>query len=194
MLVFIFLIGGCAQGYYAINPSKITYNVSNNLDDITLNYRYDILNEKRDYKLARKEKTQNMKLVAVKITNNTNRIINIGNNAAFYTGKTMIYPMDAIAIKNNLRQSVAGYLFYLLLTPITFSFNGSDPMPVGLVLGPLITGSNMLSAGSANRNLYIDLVQHDILNHDIQVGETVYGLVGFKNLDYAPLTIKLINK
>src|ERR1035437_3484642 len=154
LLAFIFLISGCAQGYYAINPTKITYSASNNLEDISLNYRYDILNGKRNYKLARKEKTQNMKLVAVKITNNTDRIINIGDNAAFYTGNTMIYPMDAMSIKNNLKQSVPSYLFYLLLTPITFSFNGSYPMPIGLVLGPLITGSNMLCAGSANINLY----------------------------------------
>ncbi len=132
-----------------------------------------------------------MKLVAVKITNNTDRIINIGNNAAFYTGKTMIYPMDVLSIENCLKQSVPSYLFYLLLTPLTFSFNGSDPMPVGLILGPLITGGNMLSAASANANLYNELMQYDILNRDIQVGETVFGLIGFKYLDYAPLTIKL---
>jgi len=192
MLAFILLIGGCAQSYYPLKPSKVTYNTSNNLEEISLNYRYDLLYEKGNYKFSKKEKTHAMKLVAVKITNNTDRIINIGNNAAFYNGNVMIYPMDAISIKNNLKQSVSPYLFYLLFTPLTFSFNNSHPVPVGLVLGPLLAGGNLLGASTANTNLYNELVQNDILNRDFQVGETVFGLVGFRNLDYAPLTIKLI--
>jgi hypothetical protein len=116
------------------------------------------------------------------------------NNTAFFNGSTMIFPMDAISTKNALKQSVPGYLFYLLMTPLTLSINNSNPYPIGLILGPLLTGGNMLAAGSANNNLYRELVKYDILYRDIQPGETVFGLVAFRNLDYAPLTIKLINK
>lgn len=192
MLAFIFLFGGCAQSYYALNPTKIAYTASNNLEDITLNYRYDILSEKGNKKISRKERKHNVKLVAVKITNNTDTVINIGNNAAFFSGNSITYPMDAISTKNSLKQSVPSHLFYLLLSPLTLSVNGSNPFPIGLILGPAISGGNMLVAASANNNLYKDLVQYDILFRDIQPGETVFGLVGFRNLDYAPLTIKLI--
>jgi hypothetical protein len=192
MLAFIFLFSSCAQSYYALNPTKIAYTASNNFEDITLNYRYDILNEKGNNKISKKERKHNVKLVAVKITNNTNKVINIGNNAAFFCGNDMTYPMDAISTKNSLKQSVPSHLFYLLLTPLTLSLNGSNPIPIGLILGPAISGGNMLVAGSANNNLYKNLVQYDILFRDIQPGETVFGLVGFRNIDYAPLTIKLI--
>ncbi|MDD4970609.1 MAG: hypothetical protein PHT07_14380 [Paludibacter sp.] len=192
LLAFIFLFTGCAQSYYAINPPKIVYTSSNNLEDITLNYHYDVLREKGNNKISKKEKKNNVKLVAIKITNNTDKVINIGNNAAFYNGSTMIFPMDLISTKNALKQSVPGYLFYLLMTPLTLSINNSKPYPIGLILGPLLTGGNMLAAGSANESLNKELVKYDILYRDIQPGETVFGLVGFRNMDYAPLTIKLI--
>ena len=192
MLTFIFLLSGCAQSYYALDPTKSTYPASNNFEEITLNYRYDILSEKGNKKISKKERQNHIKLVAVKITNNTDKVINIGSNAAFFSGNSMITPMDAMSIKNNLKQSVPSHLLYLLLTPLTFSINESNPLPVGLILGPAISGGNMLVAGNANKKLNNELVQYDILNRDIQVGETVFGLVGFRNLDYIPLTIKQI--
>ncbi len=192
ILALIFLFSGCAQSYYSLNPTKIAYTSSNNLEDITLNYRYDILNERGNKKISKKERKHNVKLVAVKITNNTDKVINIGNNAAFFSGNSMTYPLDAISTKNSLKQSVTSHLLYLLLSPLTLSVNGSNPFPIGLILGPVISGGNMMNAASANKNLYKELVEYDILFRDILPGQTVFGLVGFRNLDYAPLTIKLL--
>ena len=192
MLALIFILGGCAQSYYALNPTKISYSAaSNNLEEVTLNYRYDILRENGNKKISKKERKNNIKLVAVKITNNTDKVINLGTNAAFFVGNSMIVPMDVNSIKNRLKQSVPSHLFYLLLTPLTFTFNNSKPLPVGLILGPALSGGNMLVAGNANKKFYEELLQFDILNRDIQKGETVYGLVGFRNLDFSPLTIKI---
>jgi len=191
-LAIIFLFCSCAQSYHTLNPTKIAYTASNNLEDISLNYRYDILSEKGNKKISKKERKHNFKLVAVKITNNTDTVINIGNNAAFFSGNSITYPMDAISTKNSLKQSVPSHLFYLLLTPLTLSLNGSTPFPIGLIIGPAISGGNMFVAASANNNINKELVQYDILYRDIQPGETVFGLVGFRNLDYVPLTIKLI--
>ena len=133
-----------------------------------------------------------MKLVAVKVTNNTDTIINIGRNALFFSGGSKIFPLDAISLKNNIKQSLPSQLFYLLLSPLNLTLNNNDPIPIGYLLGPAISGTNIVVAGKANKNFYKELQQNDILYRDIRVGETVYGLVGFQNLDYAPLTIKLI--
>lgn len=192
MLALIFLLSGCAQSYYALNPRRLTYTASNNLEDIKLDYRYNILSETGNKKMSKKERKHNVKLVAVKITNNTDNVITIGKNAAFFSGNSMIYPMDALTTKNSLKQSVPSHLFYLLLTPLTFSVNGSKPFPIGLILGPVISGGNMLAAGGANNKLYKELTEYDLLFRNIEPGETVCGLVGFKNLDYAPLTVRLI--
>lgn len=191
-LTFILLFSSCAQGYYNINPTKIAYNASNNFDAIDISYRYDVLSERGNNKIAKKEKKHDIKLLAVKITNNSDKVINIGSNAAFFSGNSMIYPIDAISTKRYLKQSEASHLLYLLLTPLTFSFNGSDALPVGLILGPIITGGNMVVSGTANKNLYKELVEYDILNRDIEAGETVYGIVAFKNIGYTPLTVKFI--
>lgn len=118
--------------------------------------------------------------------------MNISKNAAFYNGNVILYPLDALTTRNALKQSVPSHLLYLLLSPLTLSVNGSDPFPVGLILGPAISGGNMIAAGSANKDFYNELSQYDILYRDINPGETVYGLVGFSNMNYAPLSIKLI--
>ncbi len=192
MPAIIFLFMGCAQRYFTVNPTKVDYTVANNHNNIILNYRYDILSEKGNTKISKKERKSNVKLVAVKITNNTDTIINIGKNVAFFNGNYMIYPMDAISTMISIKQSVPSHLWYLLLSPLTLSVNGSSPLPIGLILGPVISGSNMLISGSANNNLKKELIQYEILFRDIKPGETVFGLVGFRNLDYVPLIIKHI--
>jgi hypothetical protein len=52
---------------------------------------------------------------------------------------------------------------------------------------------NMLTASTANKKLYQELIDYEIAYREILPNETVYGLVAFKGLDYAALTIKRIN-
>lgn len=187
------LLGSCAQGYTSLNPQRMNYSSYNTLEDIQLCYRYDVLLEKGNTKMSKKEKKNNLKLLAVKITNNTSQTIRIGDNAAFYSGNTMVYPLDAISIKSSIRQSVPSYLWYLLFTPLTVTVNNTNTYRVGYLLGPLLTGGNMLRAADSNKKFYDELQIYDIMSQDIKPNETVYGLVGFRGIDYAPLTIKLIN-
>ncbi len=193
IVLVLFILSACAQSYQPINPHRLNLTSSNGLENITLNYRYDVLMEKGNDKNAKKERANNVKLVAVRITNNTSQVLNIGNNAAFYTGNTVIYPMDPISLSNALKQSVPSHLLYLLFAPLTLSVNGSDPFPIGLLLGPGLSGGNMIAASKANKNLYSELKQYDIMFRDIKPGESVIGLVGFRDIDYVPLTIKLFN-
>lgn len=192
MLAVVIILGSCAQNYYYIQPPKLNYTASNDLQDVKLNYRYDVLREAGNKKISKRERKNKLKLVAVRITNNTDKIINIGDNAAFYSGNTAIYPIDAISLKFSLKQSIPAYLLYLLMSPVTLSINYSKPIPIGLIAGPIIAGGNMLTASRANNKMYNELVQYDIMHLNIPPGETVYGLVGFRNIDYAPLTVKLI--
>jgi hypothetical protein len=175
-----------------VNPQNLGYPATNNLQDISLSYRYDVLYEKGNTKMAKKEKRYNVKVVAVKISNNSDKTINIGGNVAFYNGNDILYPLDALTTKNVLKQSVPSYLLYLLLSATTLTVNNSDPFPIGLILGPGIAGGNMVAAGNANVNLYKELSQYDIMRRDINPGETIYGLVCFANVDYLPLSLKFV--
>lgn len=192
--VIILTVSGCAQRYYAIEPSRFVYTTSNDTGAITLNYKYDVVHERKNTKMWKKEMKYNIKLVAVKITNNTDKVVSIGNNIAFYNGSSQVYPIDQIAVKDYLKQSVPSHLWYLLLSPITLTINGSSPIPIGLILGPGISLGNMLVASNANKKFSNELIQYDIINKEINPGETVYGLVGFRNLEYGTLSLKLIKK
>lgn len=192
LCALIILLNGCAQSYQVIEPQKLNYSASNELENIGVYYQYDVLNKKGNKKFSNKENKKNIKVLAVKVVNNSNSTINIGNNAAFFSNNTMIFPIDPIALKSELKQSTASYLFYLLLAPLTFTINNSSPFPFGLILAPIITGGNMGAAAGANKNFYNELTQYDILYQDIEPGNTAFGLVAFRNIDYIPISIKFI--
>jgi hypothetical protein len=192
IIAAIFMFVGCAQTYNTIRPTRLTYNSNSNLEDIKLEYRYDVLRERGNSKYRKKEDKFNIKLVAVKITNNTDEVIMIGKNAAFFNDKKMLFPLEAYTARNYLKQSTPPYLLYLLLTRLILTVN-YDTYPIGLVLGPGITVGNMLTASTANKKLYQELIDYEIAYREILPNETVYGLVAFKGLDYAALTIKRIN-
>ncbi|MBP8783118.1 MAG: hypothetical protein KBG96_02705, partial [Paludibacter sp.] len=92
----VMLLNGCAQPYKLIKPQKLNYYASNEHDQIGLYYQYDILRKTGNKKFANNERRKDLKLVAIKVINNSNRTINIGNNAAFFNGNKMIYPLDPI--------------------------------------------------------------------------------------------------
>ena len=170
---------------------------SHNLDDgVSLSYKYDVLREKGNRKYATKEDNKNIRIVAVKLTNNTDSTINV-RDITFYSGLNPVIPMDPLAIKNSIKQIVPAYLPYLLLTfvnlYVTKTEDGvptTDTYRIGLILGPGITIGNMAVAGSANENMLMELNDYYILNKDIHKGETVYGIIGLKAMGYSPLTVK----
>ncbi len=165
-----------------------------NKDGIELSYKYHVLREKGNKKIANKAYQKDIKLIAVKITNHTDSVINIGRNAIFYSGENQIFPMEPIAVKNSVKQSVIGYLPYLLFTFLNLYIsngNTTQTYPIGLILGPGLTVGNMVTASSANSNMLYELIEYNIYNRDIQEGETVYGIIGVQDMGVNPITLKI---
>ncbi len=196
---FVIILSGCAATYKPINPPTLNYNSHDLQDGIWLSYKYDVLREKGNRKYAKKEDKKGVKLIAIKITNNTDTVINVGKDAAFYSGQNQIFPMEPMAIKESIKQIVPGYLPYLLLTftnlyvtKSTYYSVTTETYPIGLVLGPTITIGNMAVAGSANKNMLNELYDYNILSRDIQKGETVYGIIGVRDMGYIPISVKMI--
>lgn len=196
----VVVLSACAASYKPIKPPTVSYNSHDLQDGVEFSYKYDVLRESGNNKYAKKETKKGIKLVAVKITNNTVSELIIGRDIAFYSGQSQIFPMEPLVIKQSIKQIVPGYLFYLLLTPVNLTVtktssnghNDTEMYPVGLGLGPAITFGNMLVAGSANKNMLNELMEFNILNRDIQPGETVYGIIGIRDMGYVPLTIKML--
>lgn len=196
VLAFTIFFVSCASSYRPINPPTVYYDSHDLKDGVKLSYKYDVLREKGNKKYSKKEDTKGIRVIAVKITNYTDSTINV-SDLIFTSGSNEIAPMDPIIIKNSIKQIVPSYLPYLLLTflklyvtKVEDGVPNTEYYPIGYVLGPGITIGNMALAGSANEEFLRELNNYNILNRDIQKGETVYGIIGFRNSGYMPISLK----
>ncbi|PQJ21568.1 hypothetical protein [Tenacibaculum sp. SG-28] len=150
----------CASGYKMITPKSINYVSSNETDNVKLEYKYDLL----DKKYAKNELKKGVKLVAIKITNNSEKDIMFGGNTTLtYENGNEVIVLENEKVFNSLKQNTATYLLYLLLTPLQFNVtktNGysmeTNSTPIGLLIGPGLAGGNMIAAALPIKNLKLN--------------------------------------
>jgi len=191
------LLSGCAMYYRPINPSKLNYKNINTQNGIELAYKYDVLQESGNKKYSKKEFKSDINLVAIKITNNTDSTITIGDNVAFFSDSTLLNPIEPITVNKVMQQSSTGYLLYLLFSPVNIRYtsnNFSVKLSIGFLLGAGLTIGNMVIASTANKNFLKELKKYNLINKEIKAGETTYGIIGVNIGGYSPLTIKRIKK
>jgi len=169
-------------------PSKVIYPPVDN--DGLFSYRYNTLRLAGNKKLAKKEDKFNVRIVAIRIVNNSNRVLRYGYNFDLYSGSHKARILEPDVVSASVKQSVPIYLLYLLLTGMRFETSSSS-IPIGLVIGPGITAGNMIVAGSANKRFREELVEYSIIEREIKAGETFYGLIGISDNSYMPLTLKI---
>jgi len=176
-----------------IEPKAINYISTNETNNVKLEYKYDLLEKK----YAKKELKKGVKLVAIKITNNSEKDIIFGRDAKLtYENGTEIFVMENDKVFQTLKQSTASYLWYLLLTPLNLYTTGSNgeqtsSTPIGLVIGPGLTGGNMIAAGTANKKFKTEMLAYNINGTLIKKGETKYGLIGIKSNSFDSLQLKI---
>lgn len=196
LIATVVLLGSCASGYKTINPESINYLSHSEDKGVKLEYKYELLNKK--YK--KKELAKGVRLIAVKITNNSNNDVVFGKDVTLnYDNGASIYIMDNDRVFTSLKQSPASYLWYLLLTPTnlytTETQNGytteTSTVPIGLILGPGLAGGNMIAASTANNKFKTDLKTHNLNDLTIKKGQTVSGLIGIRSGDYNAIKIKV---
>ena len=183
----------CASGYKTIAPKSINYISIDQTDDVILEYKYDLLNKK----YAKKEIKKGVKLVAIKITNNSDRDLMFGRDVKLtYENGAEIFVMDNDKVFMSLKQSPASYLWYMLLTPLNLYTTDSkgqqnSSTPIGLVIGPGLAGGNIIAASSANKNFKTEMLEYNIYGTVIKKGETQYGLIGIKADSFDALKLEL---
>lgn len=194
VVILAFILSSCAATYEPIFPPGLDYSARESTGGIDLSYKYDVLQSRGNKKYARKEDKKGVRLIALKITNQTSRTLKVGKDLEFLAGDNKLILMEPLATKNTLRQIVPGYLPYLLLSFINLQVttdNSIENYPIGLAIGPGITLGNMLLAGGANKKMYEELLKYNIINKDIPAGETVYGIIGVRDTEYVPLGVKI---
>ena len=201
LIIFAMLLTNCASRYKKINPETISYASKNIESNILLEYKYDLLEKK----YRKKETKNNVRLIAVKITNNTENEIVFGRDFKLsYENGNEVSLIETEKLFKTTKQSPASYLWYLLLSPIqvysgtTTTSNGyytetkpANSFPIGVIVGPGLAGGNMIAASSANKNFKNELMQFDLNTKTIKKGETVYGLIGLNSNNYDSIKIKM---
>jgi hypothetical protein len=192
VLLCIFFLGSCASGYQMINPPTLNYLSTSTDKSVTLDYKYNLLPKK----YAKKETRNNIKLIAVKITNNSGGDLVFGKDIKLtYGNGSEVVLMENEQVFKVLKQQTATYLLYLLLTPITLntSSNGqqTSSVPIGYVVGPGLAGANIIIAGSANGTFKEELLKYNITGTTIKNGSTVYGLVGINSPNFEGIKVKV---
>jgi len=192
LLVTIISLTSCASGYNMIEPKGINYISTDEDNGVKLEYKYDLL----DKKYAKKEVKKGIKLVALKITNNSENDLMFGREIKLtYENGNEIFVMENDKVFKSLKQSPASYLFYLLLTPLNLYTSGSggstSSTPIGLIVGPGLAGGNMIAAGSANKKFKSELLEYNLNGTLVKKGETKYGLIGIKSDSFDALKIKV---
>lgn len=198
LLLSVLLLTSCASGYRTIEPSGLSYNSVKSENGVTLEYKYDLL----DNKYAKKEQKNDVRLVAVKITNNSERDLVFGQDFKLsYESGNNLQLLDREKTFKELRQKPATYLFYLPLTLLTVqitttnsdhnSAQTTNSIPVGLILGPGLAGGNLYQAARANKKLKKELLENDLTGKRIPKGETIYGLIGVRADNYDNLKINI---
>ncbi|MGM0588011.1 MAG: hypothetical protein ACQETE_06345 [Bacteroidota bacterium] len=193
ILIVAFVVSSCAGSYNSMNPTMMHYEAKTNGNQIETSYRYNILQENENKKYAKKEFKGSAKMVAVKITNNTNESFVIGKDKHIYSGNTMISDTNSEHVISSLDQTAAGYLLFLLLTPMKLTVQKGGQKPevtsIGYVIGPGLTLINMIRASSANTSFEQDLKKYNLVGKRVEPGQTVYGLV-VKNGPMDPISVK----
>ncbi len=196
LLILVFLLAGCATGYKPINPQSIHYPSYDLQNGINFSYKYDVLGEQGNKKYAKKEVANEIRIVAVSLTNISDSAFNIGTQVDFFVGSKRVFLMDPMDVKNAIKQNMDQFLLYLLISGVYIKLDnggGSKVYPVGLIFGPLLTLDNMVTAASANKKLLEELIRYNLSDKIIRKGETVYGIISFQGTGYDPVTIKLKN-
>jgi hypothetical protein len=192
----VLFLTNCASGYKKIQPKSITFASRSENNSVVLEYKYDLLEKK--YK--KKELNNRLKVIAVKVTNNSANDLVFGKDIRLtYENGNELNLLETNVVYKAIKQSPASYLWYLLLSPMQFqtmttNSNGqqqtSSSTPIGLVIGPGLAGGNIIAASSANKNFQNDLLENDIIGKVIKKGETVYGIIGIQSNNYDSIKVK----
>lgn len=186
------VLASCASGYISKNPASVNYySTVVSEEKVTLSYKHNLLPKK----YAKKEINRNIKLVAVQITNNSDKDYTVGKDFVFsYSNGAELNMVDNRSGYNSLKQTTAGYLGFLLLTPVTLNKDDGrgniSSTPIGVVLGPGLTLLNMLTASGSNGKFEKDLLNNDISNKTIGKGQTLSGYIVYRGSGREAIKLK----
>jgi len=194
LVLIAILLNSCASSYSRINPEAVRYENNQTAGNIDFSYRYAVIADAGNKRYASYEREYNIQVVAVKIKNNSESTLKIGENVKFYTNEKEVQIIEPATASNQLQQSFIGYFLYLLLTPLKLfvaSGENVETYPIGYILGPGITALNVIKATSANSSIKDDLSKYNVIGKELKSGEILTGILILRQDGYNALSVKL---
>ncbi len=182
-IVFSLLVFSCAAPYKNIAFKEKSYIYQAKLGNTTFDLAPNVMTNSGNYKQANKELRNNFRVFAVKITNNSTDVVDM-KKIGFTSSAIPVDILDHKSSYKKLKQRIPFYLLYnLLIVDVIFGSGDSKLIPVGTPLSM----ANIALALQANHKLKKELYEYDITERKIQAGETVYGLIVFKDYHGNPI-------
>jgi hypothetical protein len=188
LILTVFLLWGCASVYKPIQPSSLNYSNTEVGEEISYSYKFDVLNEKGNKRYARKEDKFNIDILSVKLINNTNKELDFNKNVKCYMGDRELYPLESNSVTSRIKQGVIGYILYGFVFLYIGNEENVTTIPIGLPIGI----GNMIAAGSSNGKFKREFSEYNLVNKTINPGDTIYGLVAFKDIEYGKFEMKIV--
>lgn len=189
------LFYSCASTYKPIGAPYLRYPSQCQTDNpqFSASYQYNILATSGNKKYAKKETKSQINLVAIRLTNASDRTIYLSEDIDFYCGENRVNLLPPAVTQMTIKQQPLLYLLYLGLLPARLEIaNGrtAENYPLGLILGPGIAGANFLVASTANKRFGEELEAYSLIDGQIEPGETMEGIIAIAKNDYSPISIK----
>lgn len=199
--LLMILFSGCARTYNTINPAM--YNFENKKDaseSITVSYLYNLqeINSNKPY--ARKERKKHIRLVALKIENNSDEqeILDPSNFIIKSSGGRNIRVIPPEEYCKEIRQYSETFVLFYALGGIGYKYenvNGEtthefayNPIPAVIGLG------NAIFAENANRKQKKNLIEHNVFNKPIPGKSSIYGLIAIDDPTFSELNFLYYKK
>lgn len=186
LLVCPFVFTGCAASYKSIHADRLYYTPVKKDVALDVAYKYNVLESSGNKKYAKRQTKFNTRVVAIKITNNTDKPLTYGSDFNLYLNEGLLEPMSSSSVKAALRQRAELYLLYAPLAFLQFyrtesderGYQETESTPIGLYITPPIMFGNMIVASTANTNFVSELDNNSLANKTIAPGQTEYVLIG----------------
>lgn len=195
------LLMSCASSYKSIKPENLNYSNSQICNEkLQVSYIYDIYSLSSNKKYAKKEKNNNYRTIALRISNltDTSRLITT-DNFRIYVNNQELTVADKTKYLEVVNQLSAAYLLHGIWGPWRVETwddsNGNSGgkvtyVPIGLTVGVI----NVIIASVANSNHKKEITDNEIFGRTLKPRETITGIVILNYSQYDPLIFKYLDK
>jgi hypothetical protein len=187
LFLVVLFVSSCASNYNAIQPDAMPTDRQGEINGVSYGYSKNVLSKTGNKKYAKKEVKRGISILAVKIENNTDNEISVKDDLIFRMGELELEPLESVVVGDNIKQIAPLYVLYGLLFLNITNNNQTLSLPIGV---PIAIG-NIVVASSTNRKFREDFSTYNIRDEKIAPGETVSGLVAFRDNGSGTLVITM---